>query len=295
MRQPYQFLFYICGNIINNKLYKMKKATTFLLTALAAIFSFSSLAQTTIMGSIFNVRGEGVEYATIALEGDTIGTLADAQGHFTLTIPKGKNNDLVITHVSYDKASIPFSSYSTGKPLSIIVKDKNVKLDEVVIGKKNKMKTILGKKLPGPTASFRGKGQQNWLEWGPTFKAKKNWVVSDIFFTIKKSTYSRCVLSFTIYEVRGKEYVNILNKPIYKTVTTTAQKTKLAVQPDENIILKAGKQYYVSVTIFDSDESGMLEFNSQLRSCIARRLSTGKMRKLSAGPAITLSGYELSR
>ena len=104
MRQPYQFLFYICGNIINNKLYKMKKATTFLLTALAAIFSFSSLAQTTIMGSIFNVRGEGVEYATIALEGDTIGTLADAQGHFTLTIPKGKNNDLVITHVSYDKA-----------------------------------------------------------------------------------------------------------------------------------------------------------------------------------------------
>ena len=195
----------------------MKKATIFLLTALAAIFSFSSLAQTTIMGSIFNVRGEGVEYATIALEGDTIGTLADAQGHFTLTIPKGKNNDLVITHVSYDKASIPFSSYRTGKPLSIIVKDKNVKLDEVVIGKKNKMKTILGKKLPGPTASFRGKGQQNWLEWGPTFKAKKNWVVSDIFFTIKKSTYSRCVLSFTIYEVRGKKYVNILNKPIYKT------------------------------------------------------------------------------
>ena len=289
---PTGFLFYICGNIINNKLYKMKKTTTFLLAALAAIFSFSSLAQTTITGHITNERGEGVEYATVALESDTIGTLADAQGRFSLTIPKGKRNDLVITHVSYDRASIPFSSYSAGKPLSIIVKDKNVKLDEVVVGKKNKMKTILGKKLPGPTASFRGKGQQNWLEWGPTFKAKKNWVVSDIFFTIKKSTYSRCVLSFTIYEVRGKEYVNILNKPIYKTVSTTAQKTKLAIQPNENIILKAGKQYYVSVTIVDSDESGILEFNSQLRSCIARRLSTGKTRKLPAGPVITLSGYE---
>ena len=273
----------------------MKKTTTFLLTALAAVLSFTALAQTTITGRIFNERGEGVEYATVSLEGDTIGTLADAQGHFTLTIPNGKNNNLVITHVSYDRASIPFSSYSVGKPLSIIVKDKNVKLDEVVIGKKNKMKTILGKKLPGPTASFRGKGQQNWLEWGPTFKAKKNWVVNDIFFTIKKSTYSRCVLSFTIYEIRGKEYVNILNKPIYKTVTKTTQKTKLAVQPNENVILKTGKQYYVSVTIVDSDESGMLEFNSQLRSCIARRLSTGKTRKLPAGPIITLSGYELSQ
>ena len=292
---PVSFLFYICGIIINNKRYKMKKVTTFLLTALAVIFSFSSLAQTTITGRISNERGEGVEYATVVLEGDTIGTLADAQGRFTLTIPEGKNIDLVITHVSYDKASIPFSSYSEGKPLSIIVKDKNVKLEEVVIGKKNKMKTILGKNLPGPTASFRGKGQQNWLEWGPTFKAKKNWVVSDIFFTIKKSTYSRCVLSFTIYEVRGKEYVNILNKPIYITVTTTTQKTKLAVQPNENVILKAGKQYYVSVTIVDSDERGMLEFNSQFRSCIARRLSTGKTRKLPAGPVITLSGYELSQ
>jgi hypothetical protein len=292
---PASFLFYIWGIIINNKRYKMKKTTTFLLTALAAVLSFTALAQTTITGRIFNERGEGVEYATVSLEGDTIGTLADAQGHFNLTIPNGKNNNLVITHVSYDRASIPFSSYSVGKPLSIIVKDKNVKLDEVVIGKKNKMKTILGKKLPGPTASFRGKGQQNWLEWGPTFKAKKNWVVSDIFFTIKKSTYSRCVLSFTIYEIRGKEYVNILNKPIYKTVTKTTQKTKLAIQPNENVILKTGKQYYVSVTIVDSDESGMLEFNSQFRSCIARRLSTGKTRKLPAGPIITLSGYELSQ
>ena len=170
-----------------------------------------------------------------------------------------------------------------------------MKLDEIVVGKKNKLKTILGKKLPGPSGSFRGKLKDNRLEWGPTFKVKKDWVVSDIFFSIKKSTYNRCVLSFTIYEIRGKEFVNILNKPIYKTVTATTQNTKLAVQPNENIVLKAGKKYYMSVTIVDSDDRGMLEFNSQLRSCIARRLSTGKTRKLPAGPIITLMGHELSR
>lgn len=262
---------------------------------IAAIIAQCAMAQTTISGRVSNERGEAVEYATVSLVDDTIGTLADAQGHFSLTIPHGKRNDLSITHVSYDKAIIPHSTYSVGKPLSIIVKDKNVKLDEVVVGKKNKLKTILGKKWPGPSGSFRGKWEENRLEWGPTFKVKKDWVVSDIFFTIKKSTYSRCVLSFTIYEIRGKEFVNILNKPIYKTVTATAQKTKLAVQPNENIVLKAGKQYYVSVTIVDCDESGILEFNSQLRSCIARHLSAGKTRKLPAGPTITLMGYELSR
>ena len=262
---------------------------------LAAIIAQYAVAQTTITGRISNERGEAVEYATVSLVGDTIGTLADAQGHFTLTIPHGKRNDLAITHVSYDRATIPYSTYSGGKPLSIIVKDKNVKLDEVVIGKKNKSKTILGKKLPGPPGSFRGEWKENRLEWGPTFKVKKDWVVSDIFFTIKKSTYSRCVLSFTIYEIKGKEFVNILSKPIYKTVTATDQKTKLAVQPNENIVLKAGKKFYVSVTIVDCDDSGILEFNSQLRSCIARHLSAGKTRKLPAGPTITLMGYELSR
>lgn len=269
--------------------------TRFFSILLTAIIAQCAIAQTTITGRVSNERGEAVEYATIALVGDTIGTLADAQGYFTLTIPNGKKDDLAITHVSYDRITIPHSAYSGGKPLSIIVKDKNVKLDEIVVGKKNKLKTILDKKLPGPSGSFRGKWEDNRLEWGPTFKVKKDWVVSDIFFTIKKSTYSRCVLSFTIYEIRGKEFVNILNKPIYKTVTETTQKTKLAVQPNENIVLKAGKQYYVSVTIVDCDDSGMLEFNSQLRSCIARRLSTGKTRKLPAGPIITLMGHELSR
>jgi len=112
-------------------------------------------------------------------------------------------------------------TYSGGKPLSIIVKDKSVKLDEVVVGKKNKLKTILGKKLPGPSGSFRGKWLENRLEWGPTFKVKKDWVVSDIFFTIKKSTYSRCVLSFTIYEIRGK----------YLSTSSTSPSTKQSLQP----------------------------------------------------------------
>ena len=153
----------------------------------AAIIAQCAMAQTIVTGRISNERGEAVEYATVALVGDTIGTLADAQGHFSLTIPHGKRNDLSITHVSYDKAIIPHSTYSVGKPLSIIVKDKNVKLDEVVVGKKNKLKTILGKKWPGPSGSFRGKWEENRLEWGPTFKVKKDWVVSDIFFTKKRA------------------------------------------------------------------------------------------------------------
>lgn len=255
----------------------------------------NATAQTTITGWVINERDEAVEYATIVLSGDSIGTLADAQGRFSLTIPSNSKNDLSISHVSYEKAIIPYSSFSCGKQLAIKLKDKNIELSEVIIGKKNKLKTILGNKLPGPTGSFRGKGQENWIEWGPTFKSKKDWVVSNIMFTIKKCTHERCVLSFSIYEKRGNEWVNILNKPIYKVVNKTSQKTKLDVKPSEDIILKAGKQYYVSVSVVDSDGYGILEFKSQLRSCIARHISKSRARKIPAGPAITLMGYELQQ
>jgi len=259
----------------------------------AMLMGMCAIAQTTISGRIINKQDQAVEYATVALTGDTIGTLADAQGQFTLTIPANCQSDLSISHVSYEKAIIPYSAYSSGKSLAIKLKDKNIELSEVVIDKKNKLKTILGKKMPGPSGSFRGKGREEWLEWGPTFKSKKNWVVSDIIFTIKKCTHERCVLSFSIYEMRGNEMVNILNKPIYKVINKISKKTKLDVKPSEDVILKAGKKYYVSVTVVDSDEYGIVEFPSQIRGCIARRISSGRTRKLPAGPVITLMGYEL--
>ena len=271
---------------------RVKTLLTFLFVS---AFVLKATAQTVITGRVINEHDEAVEYATIAFTGETIGTFADAQGQFSLTIPENCKSDLSVSHVSYDRAIIPYSIYNNGKQLVIKLKDKNVELSEVVIGKKNKLKTILGKKLPGPTGGFRGKGQENWIEWGPTFNCKKDWIVSDIFFTIKKCTHERCVLSFSIYEKRGNEWVNILNKPIYKVVNKTSRKTKLDVKPSEDIILKKGKQYYISVTIVDSDEYGILEFASQLRSCIARHISKDRTRKIPAGPAITIMGYELQQ
>ena len=271
---------------------KVKILLTFLF---ATACMLNATAQTIITGRVINEHEEAVEYATIALTGEPIGTLTDALGRFSLTIPDDRNSDLSVSHVSYYRAIIPYSTYNNGKQLVIKLKEKNVELSEVIIGKKNKLKIILGKKLPGPIGSFRGKGQENWIEWGPTFKCKKDWIVSDILFTIKKCTHERCVLSFSIYEKRENEWVNILNKPIYEVVNKTSRKTKLDVKPSENIILKSGKEYYASVSVVDSDEYGILEFTSQLRSCIARHISKSRTRSIPAGPAITLMGYELQR
>jgi len=104
-------------------------------------------------------------------------------------------------------------TYANGQQLTVTMKDKVVELAEVVVGKKNKPQKIAGKAVSGPMASFRGKGKVDGTEWGPVFKSKKDYVISDILLTIKGTSYQWCVLSFNVYEIRKGMKLNNNTKP----------------------------------------------------------------------------------
>ena len=177
----------------------MDKNKKIIITILLALSALVGQAQITLKGSIVNERGVTVEYVSIGLEEDSIGTISDANGNFTIEIPANRKNDMVFTHVSFQKAIVPYETYANGQQLIVTMKDKVVELAEVVVGKKNKPQKIAGKAVSGPMASFRGKGKADALEWGPVFKSKKDYVISDILLTVKGCTYQWCVLSFNIY------------------------------------------------------------------------------------------------
>ena len=48
--------------------------------------------QTTVSGNILNERGEKVEYVSIGFNRDSVGTISDGDGHFSLKIPAGRTN-----------------------------------------------------------------------------------------------------------------------------------------------------------------------------------------------------------
>ena len=104
-------------------------------------------AQTVVKGDVVNERGEAVEYVSIGFDEDSVGVISDVKGHFTLTIPAGRTKDLSFTHVSYQDAIVPYDTYSKGNDLKVVLRDKTVELAEVVIGKKNKSKTLSGRSL----------------------------------------------------------------------------------------------------------------------------------------------------
>ena len=268
--------------------------------ALATIFSFVAQAQSTVRGHVVNERGDGVEYVSIGIEEDddenqssSVGVISDAQGHFTLTIPAGRRDELSFSHVSYQTATIPYTTYADGHELTVTLKDKVIELAEVVVGKKNKSHTLSGKSwLRTSTAGFEGdcKGE---IEWGPVFKNRKDYLLTDIMVAIDKCEYEECLLSFNCYEVQDKQFINVLNKPIYQRVTPANNGKQLSVSPAESVVLKGKTKYCVTISVVDIKGKGRLAFPANFKSSYTRHKVKGKMKKIPGCPMIIVKGYEI--
>ena len=249
-------------------------------------FSFSASAQTTIKGHVVNERGENIEYVNIGIEEDSVGVISDANGHFTLTIPAGRKDDLSFTHVSYQ-------TYATNNPLTVTLHDKVVALTEVVVGKKNAPRTLSGKSwVTIGVVAFQGKYKGD-AEWGPIFQNRKDYLLTDILLSINSCTYEECMLSFNVYELQGKQFVNIMNKPIYKKITPADDGTQFSVSPEESILLKGKKKYCICVGVVDTKGEGGIFFPANYKSSYARNAVKGKMRKLPICPSIVVKGCEI--
>lgn len=254
-------------------------------------------AQTLVKGHVVNERGESVEYVSIGFEedDDSVGVISDAKGKFELTIPRGRKNDLSFTHVSYLPAELHYQEYASGKELTVVLKDKVVELAEVVIGKKNKPKTIVGKGIPAPgLVGTSGHGSDLGPEGGVAFSCSKTYVISDILVKISGCTFKECKVSINVYEKNGKQFRNILQKPIYETLTNEKSNYLLDIRPEENIILKPKKYYYVSICVVDGfGEQGFLYMKAFMKNGLYRNAMKGKTKKLPVCPAIMVKGYEV--
>lgn len=250
-------------------------------------------AQTVVKGHVINQLGEDVEYVSIGIDEDSVGVISDAQGRFTLTIPKGRKDALSISHVSYQTATIPYQTYASGGELTVTLQDKVVELAEVTIGKKNRPHTLSGKSwIRTSTVGFVGTHKGD-VEWGPIFKNRRDYLLTDIMIVIATCKYEECLLSFNCYEIRGKKLVNVLNKPIYKRVTPADNGKQLCVTPAEPVVLKGKRKYCVSACVVDIKGNGGLYFPANFKSSYARNNVKGKMKKLPACPMIIVKGYEV--
>lgn len=82
----------------------------------------------TVSGRITDQYGDPLPYATVLVEGSTIGCYTDADGFYTLNIPQGKNQ-ISVSYIGYN----PVTIYITSATHNIVLAEKPLMLEEVIV------------------------------------------------------------------------------------------------------------------------------------------------------------------
>lgn len=81
-----------------------------------------------LTGVVVDENGEAIIGANVTIKGEKIGVVTDADGRFTLTVPD--NGILVISYIGYLTQE---TKYGNKKSITIVMKENNKALDEVVV------------------------------------------------------------------------------------------------------------------------------------------------------------------
>ncbi len=74
--------------------------TRLILFTVFALFSVTVFAQTKVTGTILDETGEAAIGANITVDGTTIGTVSDFDGHFELVVPDGTKK-IKVSYIGY--------------------------------------------------------------------------------------------------------------------------------------------------------------------------------------------------
>ncbi|HOK51855.1 MAG TPA: SusC/RagA family TonB-linked outer membrane protein, partial [Bacteroidales bacterium] len=84
----------------------------------------------TVSGTVKDVTGAPIVGATVMIKGTTIGTLTNQEGKFSINVPEGKGNVLVISFLGMERQEFDVSEVST---LEVVLKETEVKLEDVIV------------------------------------------------------------------------------------------------------------------------------------------------------------------
>lgn len=92
-----------------------------------------SLGQTDYYGRIVNENQEPLAYAQIRAIQAKQGTITNEDGYFRLRFTGGQNDTIQFSHIGFEIQRLPVADIQKGKELNIILKERVLELEEVVI------------------------------------------------------------------------------------------------------------------------------------------------------------------
>lgn len=244
----------------------------------------------TIKGHVTDANGSGIEYVSIHV--DSLYTVSDKDGNFSLVIPNDMKANLVVNHISYEPYALKSSLYRKSSNLAITLKEKVNDLADVAIVSGKKQKSIVDKGMRAPGDITFHNIKNTTYEIGPLFTPSKNFFVGSAQVRVQKSTFTSCTVRLIIYEVKGNLFVPVQHSPLYLHLTQVSDKRDFTFMPEEPIKLLRSHKYYVGIAVMSSNGVGEIHFPAYLRKGCVRNLCTDKKKKLPATLGVSLLGVQ---
>ena len=216
----------------------------------------------TLRGRIVNAAGTPVEYVSIGIPGQKLGTISTRDGQFELVVPRDKAGTVEFHHVSYETYYLPVSDYA--KNLTIALSNQELAPAVAHSGKVRERYLLKrGVAFLGDEARCvfvpTGKSDRSG-ELGSAVNVKHPFRIEEISLPTVSNSIPECVISFNIYRVSDHDSVfeNVLTHPIYARVPVSPSEQVITVHPGEDIVLEPGR-YFFGLQIVDYSRSSYRE------------------------------------
>lgn len=184
------------------------------------------------------------------------GTSANAQGHFSLTIPDSlRGRSITFVHLSYETYTVPVdelvkelaAARKNGEELKVVLTDYSHPLGTVVVTAKNtqwsRVKNLNSRGIPAPLLWFTlyqrpsrlmdpeetKRMEETGIQAGVLLQLKRETRLRDIELNELWNDFDTLILRVVVYRKDGSDFTPLMKAPLYIHVT---KGRKLAIKAD---------------------------------------------------------------
>lgn len=283
------------------------RAVSLVLAALFSACVCSAQGNHVIAGRVVDATGEGVEYVSIGMPRDTVGTISDSLGRFKLTIPFGKTSEVVFEHVSYMPATIGADIYSSSPEDLVVTLCSHELTPAVALPGKGRRKELLrpGMRLADDAFSFTftaanhldslGRFEWKGAEAGSVVRVRHLFRVDSVGFSVRVSGFDEARFSINFYRMEEgvEKAVSALERPLYASARRTDAISPVVIRPEDTVVLSPGR-YYVTVKVLDFSPlaDGMLSCDLYMKNAVFRDCGFGEYVRLPFSIGLWVCGTE---
>jgi hypothetical protein len=255
---------------------------------------FSQTHQGNVLSEDFKT---GIGFVNIGVIGKNIGTVSDKSGHYSIDLKQISDKDSIrFSMIGYDSRSFLIGEFRKDSTRDVYLSQRVYCIPEFTVVYRKPRRIELGTRVTSDFGSGFGSNDLG-LELAVKVHARGRVRLDDINLNISKCTYDSVTYRLNVYQLNdNKEYVNILNEPVYLSFTKDKIKEAITFNLTKYSIIIEG-DIMVALELYRDLGEGKLFFRTEefTGTTFHRRSNTGTWGEAAGVVGIYLRGVKINK